>query len=153
MSSKKWSRLNHLQLGRYAEYYAKMEFTSYGFYVYASEVDDHGIDFIAQDPDLKELFFVQVKSVRKHNYTYLKKEKTILDDNYLVCLIYFTDDHDPDMYIFPTSVWENSNVIFVDREYSGSKYKSKPEWGISYSKKNSEMLEKYTAENFFERSN
>lgn len=75
MSSKKWSRLNHLQLGRYAEYYAKMEFTSYGFYVYASEVDDHGIDFIAQDPDLKELFFCSSKKCAKTQLYISKKRK------------------------------------------------------------------------------
>ena len=48
MPDTNWSKLNKLQLGRYAEYYAKMEFTSYGFEVYTSEVDDHGIDFIAK---------------------------------------------------------------------------------------------------------
>ena len=44
-----WSQLNNLQLGEYGEYYAKMEFASYGFKVFTSEVDDHGVDFIAQD--------------------------------------------------------------------------------------------------------
>ncbi len=43
MPNLNWSQLNHLQLGRYAEYYAKMEFASYGFDVYTSEVDDHGV--------------------------------------------------------------------------------------------------------------
>jgi len=38
-----WSKLNHLQLGKYAEYLVKMEFTRYGFDVYATEVDDKGI--------------------------------------------------------------------------------------------------------------
>ncbi len=40
-----WSSLNALQIGKYAEYYAKMEFTLYGFDVFTSEVDDKGIDF------------------------------------------------------------------------------------------------------------
>ena len=34
MPSKKWSGLNHMQLGQFGEYYAKMEFASYGFDVY-----------------------------------------------------------------------------------------------------------------------
>ena len=149
MPNLKWSKLNHLQLGRYAEYYTKMEFTSYGYDVYTSEVDDHGIDFVAQNPTTKELFYVQVKSVRKHNYTYLKKDKLTLSKNFLVCLIYFTDDKLPDLYIFPSTVWENPNDVFVDREYNGIKYKSKPEWGINYSQKNSFILEAYRAEKFF----
>ena len=51
MPNTKWSELSAMQLGRYAEYYAKMEFTSYGFDVYTSEVDDHGVDFIAKSKD------------------------------------------------------------------------------------------------------
>ena len=31
MPNTNWSELSHLQLGRYAEYYAKMEFASYGY--------------------------------------------------------------------------------------------------------------------------
>jgi hypothetical protein len=38
-----WTRLNHLQVGKYAEYFVKMEFTLYGFDVYSREVDDRGV--------------------------------------------------------------------------------------------------------------
>lgn len=41
MANTKWSILNRMQLGEYAEYYAKMEFASYDLDVYTSEVDDH----------------------------------------------------------------------------------------------------------------
>lgn len=41
-----WSRLTHLQVGRFAGYFVKMEFTLYGFDVYQAEVDDKGIDFV-----------------------------------------------------------------------------------------------------------
>ena len=47
MPKMKWSDLRPMQLGRYAEYYAKMEFASYGYDIYTSEVDDHGVDFVA----------------------------------------------------------------------------------------------------------
>ncbi len=49
MPNMKWSELSSVQLGQYGEYYAKMEFTSYGYDVYTSEVDDHGVDFVARD--------------------------------------------------------------------------------------------------------
>ena len=49
MPKMKWSDLRPMQLGRYAEYYAKMEFASYGYDIYTSEVDDHGVDFVARD--------------------------------------------------------------------------------------------------------
>ena len=50
MPSMKWSERTGLEIGRYAEYYAKMEFTSYGFEVFTSELADHGVDFIAHHP-------------------------------------------------------------------------------------------------------
>ena len=66
MPNLKWSQLRSLQLGKFAEYYAKMEFSSYGFDVYTSEVDDHGVDFVAKYNG--EFYEVQVKSVRQDNY-------------------------------------------------------------------------------------
>ena len=58
-----WSALNTQQVGAYAEYFVKMELTMYGFEVYTTEVDDHGIDFVARrygGPFIE----VQVKSLR-----------------------------------------------------------------------------------------
>lgn len=40
------SKLSHLQIGYYEEYYIKMKFTLYSFDVYTSEVDDYGMDFM-----------------------------------------------------------------------------------------------------------
>ncbi len=57
-----WKNLNHLQIGRYAEYFAKMEFTLFGFDVYTVEVDNRGIDFVIRKDD--QYYDVQVKSVR-----------------------------------------------------------------------------------------
>ena len=62
-----WSRLNHLQVGRFAEYFVKMEFALYGFQVYSAEVDDRGIDFIVRH-DSGGFFEIQVKSIRGLNY-------------------------------------------------------------------------------------
>jgi hypothetical protein len=35
-----WSKLNNLQVGKFAEYFVKMELAMYGFLVYCTEVDD-----------------------------------------------------------------------------------------------------------------
>ena len=77
MPNLNWSDLTALQSGQYAEYYVKMEFTSYGFDVYTSEVDDHGIDFIVKDKRGK-YYEVQVKSSRyaiKNGYSYVFAKK------------------------------------------------------------------------------
>lgn len=58
-----WSRLNRLQLSRYAEYLVKMQFTLYGFDVYGSEVDDRGIDLVVRK-EQNVYYDIQVKSAR-----------------------------------------------------------------------------------------
>jgi hypothetical protein len=85
-----WGRLNPLQLGRYAEYFAKMEFTRHGFDVYTAEVDDKGIDFIVRKEyhlggtEVEYRYYdVQVKSVRRMNYVFFRKDKLMLRDNLL----------------------------------------------------------------------
>ena len=41
-----WQALNNQQVGAYAEYFVKMEFTMHGFQVFTTEVDDRGVDFV-----------------------------------------------------------------------------------------------------------
>jgi hypothetical protein len=146
-----WSKLSPLQLGKYAEYYTKMEFTSYGFEVYTSEVDDHGVDFVAKAPNTSKYYEVQVKSCRKTSYVFEPKDKMPLAENRLMCLLHFVDDQPPTVYIIPTLEWQNPNGVLVDREYDPQQHKSKPEWGINVSQKNLPYLERYQADNFFKQ--
>lgn len=151
MSSMKWSELNHLQLGQYGEYYAKMEFTSYGYDVYTSEVDDHGVDFVARKRGKGVFYEIQVKSMLKGSYAFIKKDKISLDEHHLICFLHFKDGELPDVYIIPATVWKspNSNSAFVDRSYDKPGQKTKPEWGINYSKRNLSILEQYKSKKFF----
>lgn len=150
-----WSKLNHLQLGRYAEYYAKMEFASYGFEVYTSEVDDHGVDFIAKLPGKNRFFEVQVKSVRDYGYIYMSKSKMPeLSENRLVCYLHFIDGQLPDVFVIPAIAWSTPNAVLVDRKYDKPGQKSEPEWGINISKKNYHLLDEYKADRWLkEKSN
>ena len=147
MPNTSWSKLNHLQLGRYAEYYAKMEFASYGFEVYTSEVDDHGVDFIAKQPGEKRFYEVQVKSVRDYGYIYMAKSKMseLLEDR-LVCYLHFIDGQLPDVFVIPAIAWKNPNAVLVDRKYDKPGQKSEPECGINISKKNYNLLDEYKAD-------
>ena len=144
MPCTKWSQLNHLQLGRYAEYYAKMEFASYGFEVYTSEVDDHGIDFVAKLRG-NEYLEIQVKAVRKTNYVFMQKDKRdITNANTYLVLLLFDDGKLPDVYLVPATAWQNPNLLLCDKDYEG--LKSKPEYGINLSKKNMALLNIYKFE-------
>lgn len=149
MPNLKWSELTPMQLGQYAEYYSKMEFTSYGYDVYTSEVDDHGVDFVAKDSKSDIFYEVQVKAMMKGNYVFIRKDKIVIDDKHLVCLLRFEENEMPKVYIFASTVWNMPNEVFVDRKYDKPGQKSKPEWGINYSKKNAHILEQYKEEKFF----
>ena len=147
MPNTNWSKLNHLQLGRYAEYYAKMEFASYGFEVYTSEVDDHGVDFVAKLPGENRYYEVQVKSVRDYGYIYMAKSKMPeLSEDRLVCYLHFIDGQLPDVFVIPATAWKNPNAVLVDRKYDKPGQKSEPEWGINISKKNYNLLDEYKAD-------
>jgi hypothetical protein len=150
MPNLQWSKLSHLQLGKYAEYYAKMEFASYGYEVYTSEVDDHGVDFVAKAPDTSVYYEIQVKSCRKVNYIYETKEKMPLSNTRLMVVLNFIEGQLPTMYIIPTMEWKYPNEVLVDRNYDKPGQTSKPEWGINMSQKNLLYLEQYKAENFLD---
>lgn len=149
MSKNQWSKLSHLQLGRYGEYYAKMEFTSFGFDVYTSEVDDHGIDFVVKS-NSGVFYEVQVKSVRNDNYVFIRKDKLVLDDKHLICYIRFNDNELPDCYVFPATVFiDPDGSLFSSKDYVG--LKSKPEYGISTKKKeNLKKLQKYKTDHYLD---
>ena len=116
MPNRNWSKLGTMQIGRYAEYYAKMEFASYGFEVYTSEVDDHGVDFIAKLPGENKFFEVQVKSVRDYGYIYVAKSKMPeLSEDRLVCYLHFIDGQLPNVFVIPATAWKNPNAVLVDR--------------------------------------
>ena len=151
MPNLNWSQLSALQLGRYAEYYAKMEFASYGFEVYTSEVDDHGVDFVAKKPHSQEYFQVQVKSIRNSGYIFILKEKMEMSDHWLLCMLRFVDGRLPEFYIIPATTWKESSGPFVNREYNKEGQKSKPEWGINVSKKNLPTLGNYDSSVFFDK--
>lgn len=142
MPNYKWSQLSSLQLGRYAEYYAKMEFASYGLAIYSSEVDDIGIDFVVRSPS-KRFYEIQVKSIRdKTGYIFAQKDKfDAYQGNLFMAVVIFKDEFQPQLYLIPATEWQKPNDLLRDKDYVG--LKSKLEWGINISAKNSPLLEQY----------
>lgn len=98
-----WSEIKAIQLEKYAEYYAKMEFTKRGFYVYSSEDDDHGVDFIVENKENSELYKIQVKGVRKTNHVSIAKTAMKIDEKTFVCFVKFIDGEMPKVYVIPSS--------------------------------------------------
>jgi hypothetical protein len=139
-----WKRLTTLQVGRYAEYFVKMEFTLYGFDVYQAEVDDKGIDFVIRKGN-DRYHDIQVKSVRGLNYIFFRKEYFEPRANLYAAIVIFDAGEAPKLFLVPATVWLKPNALFVSRDY-GPPRKSKPEWGICLSPKNYSLLQPYTFE-------
>jgi hypothetical protein len=97
-----WSKLNRQQKGSFGEHFAKMEFAMYGFLVFAAEVDDRGIDFVARNERGNHVD-VQVKTITSRNYTYIKKSK--FADSLLVCLVVLEEGTPPEVYLFRGTDW------------------------------------------------
>ena len=141
MPNTNWNNLSPLQLGRYAEYFAKMEFASYGMEVYTTEVDDHGVDFIVKDKNGR-FCEIQVKSLRGKAYVFTPKSKfDISNKNLYLTLLIFEHGKLPDIFLIPSQAWEVPNDVFVDRNYDKPGQTSKPEYGINISQRNYEILE------------
>jgi len=136
MSKYDWDRLNPLQLGKCGEHFAKMEFALYGFHVYTSEVDDHGIDIVVRKDE--KIYDVQIKSSRNWNYIFFLKDKFTPRKTLLAAVTLFFQGSAPELYLIPSSAWLKPNALLVSRNYVGKK--SKPEWGLNLSPRNKPLL-------------
>jgi hypothetical protein len=135
-----WGSLNPLQLGRYAEYFVKMEFTMYGLDIYTSEVDDKGIDFVVRK-GVNRYYDIQVKSVYKAKYIFFPKHVFELRDNLLATVVVFRDHEAPSIYLVRATHWQTPDKLFVSRDYVGRK--SKPEYGVQLSGRNQALWSLY----------
>jgi hypothetical protein len=149
-----WSKLNNQQVGAYAEYYFKMELTMAGFQVYSTEVDDRGVDFVIRHASgpFRE---IQVKSLRvdplrPSGYVFMQKSKFALRSDVFLALALFYEGKEPDLYLVPAERWLTPDNMFCDRPYGGT-LKSKPEWGLSISRKGLPSLIEFTFDATIER--
>ena len=147
MEKQKLKDLSPLQIGKYSEYIAKMEFILYGFDVYSPELDDKGIDFIVRKDD-SFYFDIQVKAVRDFNYIYFQKSKFQIRENLYAFILIYRKGLKPSMYLIPSNIWNKPNKLFVSRDYKGKK--SVPEFGINLSEKNLPKLNEFLLEKTIE---
>jgi len=140
-----WAHLNKLQVGRYGEYFAKMEFTLLGFDVYGAEVDDKGIDFVIRRA-VDRFYDVQVKAVRLPGGDYVYFRKTVFDlrETLLAVLILLRQQEPPQMFLIPSLAWHHPDSLLCDMTYEGKK--SEPEYGIRLSARNLPLLDRFAFE-------
>jgi hypothetical protein len=138
-----WSKLTNQQVGKFAEFFVKMELAMYGFQVYCTEVDDRGIDFVARY-NKGPFIELQVKYLRSFGYVFMHKEKLLSREQLYLALGLLLERQPPELFLIPSTAWENGNAMFVSHEYEG--LESKPEWGLKISKENIPLLELYRFE-------
>lgn len=150
MEKYNWERLSSQQLGKYAEYFTKMEFTLFGWDIYSPEIDDKGIDFILRKTSI--FLEIQVKSARleKTNYVFIPKDKFSPKKNLFLSLALFENLHLPKLYIIPSEAWLEPNDLLADMHYGVDK-KSKPEFGLRLSQKNLHLLKEYRFHEMIEK--
>jgi hypothetical protein len=142
-----WSKLNNLQVGKFAEYFVKMELAMYGFLVYCTEVDDRGIDFVARY-NKGPFVELQVKFLCSFGCVFMHKEKFVPREHLYLALGLLLERQPPELYLIPSTAWENGNGMFVNHDYEN--LKSKPEWGLNISTENIALLEPYRFEKIVE---
>ena len=92
------SRKSRQKLGTYGEYYAKMEFSSYGLDMFTSEDDDHGVDFVVEGPRGFHKFLVKAIQAGTGS-VYLQKARFDISDPQLwLCLLLFEQEKLPAPY-------------------------------------------------------
>jgi hypothetical protein len=138
-----WARLTHLQVGRYGEYFVKMEFTLLGFDVYGTEVDDKGIDLVVRK-GVNQFYDVQVKALRRSNYVFFPKHTFELRPELLAAVVLLEQGKPPEPYLIPAVAWLNPNELLSSRDYEGKK--SKPEWGVNLTAKSRPLLDEFRFE-------
>jgi hypothetical protein len=142
MNRYNWDELTPLQIGKYAEYFAKMEFTLSKWDVYSPELDDKGIDMIIRRN--ATFFEAQIKSVRieKTNYVFMSKSKFSPHKGLILCLAIFENENPPSLYLIPSEAWNQPDDLLADRNYDSGQ-SSEVEFGLRLSKKNMPLLEKF----------
>ncbi len=144
-----WSKLNGLQLGRYAEHWAKMRLIEAGYEVYSAEVDDRGIDLLLRTGPGRCLE-IQVKSVRNRNVTSIKKSclgetrgevESRLRSGYCMLFMLFEDGVEPQVYLIPGYAWFAPNIAIKDDKVGDKN--TGPCLVVQPSKRNEPLLEPY----------
>lgn len=100
----------------------KMALASYGMSIFTSEVDDHGIDFVAESK--KGFLKFQVKTIRDNtSYVFMKKKYfNIFDDFLFLLLIILKDGEHPMLFAIPATAWQSTDKnAFVFHPYDNKK--------------------------------
>jgi hypothetical protein len=139
-------RLNKHQLNDFGKYLIGMYLTASGYQVLTKNLNERA-SFLLVRINKEKTIHVYVRTARPKkaiSYSFLLKStwNNKLDNTIYVALVSI-DKNIPSLYLIPSSAWEKPNALFVDRNYDKEGQISAPEWGISTSQKNAELMQQY----------
>lgn len=140
-----WAKLDKLRVGRFGEYFAKMAFVRAGYDVFVPEVDDRAIDMVLRVEGTPVRYFdIQVKTIRltSRSYVFMRKLHFTIAPNRLLALVILQDEHEPEVFVIPSSVWDKPERPFSSRDFGGG-LKSEPEYGLDIAAANFASLDQY----------
>lgn len=162
MNHKNWSKLRPIsKLDQLAETVIRQEFIcSDNFHIIQSYVDHKGADFrVAKLERVGASYFKPAEHEKefdvicrqintdKTNYTFIPKNdlENGLRNDLFVGLVLFSDNSEPLVTLFPSTVWNEPNLLFT--ESTGNHH----EYGISINRKTiKELLSNYHFSNMIE---
>ena len=138
-----WSRLNHLQVGRYGKQLVRAELIRYGLDARSADVDRRRSELVIRQEDGSR-YDVLVRSVRGYNYIFFRKSRFTLRPDLLIAAVILREHEPPSLYLIPSEAWKEPNALLRSYDFVGKE--SPPEWGINLSRKNLPLLEAYAFE-------
>ena len=104
-----------MTLGKIGELYAKFIICQLCCTTYDALVGDHGVDLIAKYNN--KYFKIQVKTIRNNNYTFVKKDNSIIDEKFFIFYIRVSEEGRSMAYLFPMQ-----KIVNRLGNINGSKY-------------------------------
>ena len=149
--SQEWSKLRPLsKLDQLAETIMKTAFIfSENHHVIQSYLNHDGANFKVLNRVGESTFDVLCKqiNIEKTNYAFIPQkhlEQGLRDDLY-IGLVLFVDNQKPTKFLFPSTVWNQPNLLFTNSSTKRSEY------GISLGQKTFEMLKEYAFEEVIQK--
>jgi hypothetical protein len=84
---------------------------------------------------------IQVRVVRKLNYTFIRKRDIDLTDETLVAYVRLPDSSPLELYLIPSRAWESPDALLPSRDF-GAGMSSPPEFGIQVAVSRLDELER-----------
>jgi len=134
------AKMTKRQVGEFAKELVKQEFQKHGFEIDCDSPEQKAFNFTARRGG--HTVEVQVRSLRKFGYVYVEKDRFTLRDQLYLAFVFFPEGHLPALFLIPSIVWKTPARPFVSRDY-GPGLQSPPEWGMTISATNLQLLEPY----------